>query len=88
MTNQTTPWIKVPCYPCPCQCLASRDVKGIHWQLFRTTKQDIEKRRFWYGERVKVTEETIYKLWKGDWSKEISKEEADEILSKAKYPIF
>ena len=84
--SNTTPWEKVPGYPCPCQCLASRDVKGIHWQLFRTIKEDIEEDRFLFWKTVKVRKQRIFKLWNGNWSKEISEAEADKILSKAIAP--
>ncbi len=85
--SETTPWEKVPCYHCPCQCLASRTVKGVHWQLFRTEKESLEKEeRFWFWKSVRIRKEKIYKLWKGDWSQEISEEEANIILAKARAP--
>ena len=90
--KKTTPWERVPCYPCPSQCLASRDVKGVHWQLFRTVKGEIKETPKIISLLEKIgmiqpkIEEIIYKLWQGDFSKEIPEEEAQAILAKVRAP--
>lgn len=82
--KKTTPWEKIPTYPCPSQCLASKTVNGVHWQLFRSVKDVIVKGKILFWKTVTINEVPIYKLWKGDFSKEISGEEAMKILEIAK----
>ncbi len=75
--RKNTKWERVETYPCPSQCLAVRTKNGKDERLFRSVKE-IKTRFLWIFTRV--IPEQIYVLWVGKERKEISRDEAMEIL--------